>query len=236
MTSKQLANQIRNLLRMLLESEVAIAANSVAEERARHRTRVTWRSPAKATGLLSASVFATVSEYCDLLDTQAYSAVLYDGALLQISYDFIGHLLVGHRLCFYPCPFEVDSQLLRSDPMGDVIAMYRESSETKRYLRSPCRFDFDNQNQGSGHPSVHLHFNKADCRWPVTRPLSIGEFLAFVFRHFYPSLWAVQPFLRQWPRERAGNRMTTATEEADLHVACGTSLSVGARQLTMLSR
>jgi hypothetical protein len=151
-----------------------------------------------------------------------YSAVLYDGALLQISYDFTGRSLVGHRLCFYPCPFDVDIQLLQSEPIADVVAMYRESGETKSFLRSPCRFDYDDQNPSSEHPSVHFHFNKADCRWPVTHPLSIGEFLAFVFRHFYPSIWAAHQFLRQWPRERAGNRMISPTEEADLHVACGT--------------
>lgn len=221
MTPKALANQLRNLLSLLLESEIAIVTNPVVEERADHRTRITWRSSLPSIGLISSSTFATVAEYHDFINAQMYSAVLYDGAIVQISYDFSGSDLVGHRLCYYPCPFDMDPELVRSEPLGDLIDMYRENRESETNLRSPCRFDYDEQNIETDHPAVHMHIIKASCRWAVSGPLSVGHFVRFIFRQFYPHIWAFQPFLQRWPQERAGRRIIAQPEEQNLHVTCG---------------
>jgi len=220
-TPKALANQMRNLLNLLLESEIAIIINPVVEERFVQRTRVTWRAPGSAIGLMSSSDFATVAEYRNFVDAQMYSAVLYDGAIVQISYDFRGNDLVGHRLCYYPCPFDMDPELVRSEPLGDLIELYKENSETITNLRSPCRFDYDEQNAEPEHPAVHMHIVKAKCRWAVSGPLSVGHFIRFIFRHFYPDIWSVHSFLRKWPQERAGRRMIGRLDELGLHVTCG---------------
>ncbi len=221
MTSSQAARQVRMLLTLLMESEIAIAMNPVIEDHLGIRTRVTWSSARPATGLFSSLGFATVDEYCAFIDGQEYSAILYDGALVQISYDFVARDLVGHRLCYYPCPFDMDEELLLTDPVADTVMLYRDASSVQPYLRSPCRFDYDESNATSGHPSVHMHLIKPYCRWPVTRPLSIGDFIRFVFRNFYPNLWAVHPFLREWSQQRIANRTILPEEEAELHVACG---------------
>jgi hypothetical protein len=203
-----------------MESEVSIVANPVVEEHFGGTTRITWASPRQTLGMMSAYGFATVDEYCSFIGAQMYSAVLYDGALLQISYDFDGQDLIGHRLCYYPCPFDVDGELLRTEPLGDTIDMYRESTETGTNLRSPCRFDYDEKNLASDHPAVHMHVISGHCRWPVSSPLSIGHFIGFVFRHFYPQIWAVHAFLQEWPRDGAGRRTITAAEEVDIFLTC----------------
>jgi hypothetical protein len=153
-----------------------------------------------------------------------YSAVLFDGAILQISYDFERHGVVGHRLCYYPCPFDIDEDLLREEPLVDVIDLHRNSLQSQTHLRSPCRFDYDENNLSATHPTVHLHIIRAHCRWPVTHPINLGEFINFVFRHFYPQIWAVHSFLRNWPSERVGRRTIGPAEEIEMHVACGQKL------------
>jgi hypothetical protein len=220
-TPKALANQLRNLLNLLLESEIAIIANPVVEEHFGHRTRVTWRSRRPTIGMLSSSAFATVSEYRNFIDSEMYSAILFDGGMIQISYDYSGSDLIGHRLCYYPCPFDMDPALLRTEPLADLIDIYKDNRETATNLRSPCRFDYDEQNAESDHPAVHMHIIRANCRWAVSGPVSVGHFIRFVFRHFYPDIWSVHPFLRKWPQERAGRRMIGRLDELDLHVTCG---------------
>jgi hypothetical protein len=221
MTNKHLATQIRNLLRLLIDSEVAVIVNPVVDEQMGSLTRVTWRSPGNFPGSLFSTVFATVGEYRGFIDAQSYSAVLYDGAILQMSYDFIGNSLVGHRLCYYPCPFDVDYELLRSEPIGDVIAYYSESRDININLRSPFRFDYDERSAKAGHPSVHMHLINAECRWPVSHPVSVGDFIRLIFRHFYPNMWVTHDFLREWPRNDRRNRTISPGEESEIHVACG---------------
>src|SRR5260370_14700033 len=145
-TPKALANQVRNLLNLLLDSEIAIIINAVVEQHFDHRTRVKWPWQTSTVGMLSSSAFATVTEYRNFVDAQMYSAILFDGAIVQISYDFSGNNLIGHRLCYYPCPFDMDPGLIRIEPLGDLIDMYKENRETTTNLRSPCRFDYDHEN------------------------------------------------------------------------------------------
>jgi hypothetical protein len=220
-TPKAFATNLRNLLSLLIQSGIAIVINPVIERHLARVTRITWSSPYDTAGLMTGSTFATIDEYCAFIDSQMYSTVLYDGALLQISYDYQGNELVGHRLCYYPCPFDIDREMLQTDPIGEVIDLYRESSDTRINLRSPCRFDYDEKNAEEQHPAVHMHVVRSHCRWAVTAPLSLGHFTTFVFRHFYPEIWAVQPFIRKWPRDRGARRMTTREDESQLHISCG---------------
>jgi hypothetical protein len=220
-TPRAVATQLRNLLSLLIQSDISLVINPVIEQRVASATRVTWSSPVGTSGIITAAEFATIEEYSNYVDSQTYSTVLYDGSLLQISYDFQRDDLVGHRLCYYPCPFDMDQELLRTEPIGELIDLYRDNVGTTINLRSPCRFDYDRTYSGGAHPRVHMHVIRPHCRWPVSRPLSIGHFIGFVFRHFYPNIWAVHPFLRKWPCDNPGLRTITLEEEKHLHVSCG---------------
>lgn len=96
-----------------------------------------------------------------------------------MSYDFEGDQLTGHRLVYYPCPFDVDEDLLRSEPMSDVIDLYRENESSTVRLRSPLRFDCDIENQSEDHPGSHLTFLSSDCRLALVAPISPGHFVRF---------------------------------------------------------
>lgn len=211
--------EVERLLRLLQEAGIAPYINPVVIKRRADGVRVTWGSSRETSGALFRGEFASIEEYCNWLDANAFSAVLYDGAILHISYDFVGAELVGHRLGYYPCPFDLDQELVEQEPILDVVSIYRGRDDSLVRLRSPIRFDYSSKAQGHDHPAVHLTLLWRHCRWAVFSPLSPGHFVRFVFKHFYPDLWRVHHFLRDWPQWH-GDRTITKEQETTLHVAC----------------
>src|SRR4029077_12763965 len=138
----------------------------------------------------------TIAEYRSLLTRRQFTCVLSDGALLQMSYDFERDVILTHRLCFYPCPIRLaddDSEL--GDGLLDVIDSVLEEevtslAEPRLRTRSPIRFDFYAETTDAEHSPCHAHWESAECRWPVYGALSVGHFVRFVFRRFYPEVWA----------------------------------------------
>jgi len=200
MTPNDVRQEIDNCLDLMLHSGITLIANPVVVERNGRKARVTWRSPAGLGTLEGTYPFATVDEYREHLRNQAYSAVLCDGSLLQISYEFYGTKLSGHRLCFYPCPFDVEPEYFQTEPLLDVVDLHRVAADASLRLRSPIRFDYDPTKASEGHPAVHVHMLWGHCRCAVDAPLSVGHFLQFVFCNFFPSVWEGHEFLRKWKR------------------------------------
>jgi hypothetical protein len=161
-----------------------------------------------------------LDEYCDWIQADSYSVVLYDGSFLQLTYDFDGDDLVGHRLAYYPCPYDIDPAWLEHEPLADVVELHRADPKATIRMASPIRFDYSESFQGEGHPASHLTIITNDCRWAVTSALSPGHFVRFIFRHFYPAVWARLSFVRTWPQP-TGKRTITEAEESLLHISCG---------------
>jgi hypothetical protein len=101
----------------------------------------------------------------------------------------------------------------------DVIELHMVAGLDSLRLRTPLRFDYDPRNAAQGHPSCHLHMIQSYCRCPVIAPVTIGHFVHFVFRHFYPTLWFEHEFFQSLPR-KVENRTITQYEESDLHFGC----------------
>lgn len=217
MTAKQIRDELENLLIQLLTAEVALTMNAVVLRDVADGQRVTWSSPKPSPGIMEAE-FGTIEEYLSWIDAQMYSAILYDGSLLQLSYDFDGSELIRHRLLYYPCPFDVDHLLFNAAEVLEVIDLYRSQGVDKVRLRSPLRFDYDSKNQRDFHPASHLTFLSESCRWAVASPLSLGHFTKFIFHHFYPVQWSNLSFIRNWP-DKQGDRTITAKEEQLIFVA-----------------
>ena len=117
--------------------------------------------------------------------------MLFDGSLLQLTFDLRGSGLVGHRIGYIPCLFLLDEEgraLLRSEPILDVIELFRGRGEKYLRLRTPIRFDFDPDAATERHPASHMTLNHPNCRIPVRGPLGLGHFIKFVFWHFYPTV------------------------------------------------
>jgi hypothetical protein len=188
-TTRGIHDQVRNTLDYLVEAELALYANVVSLE----HTRVSWHAPARGGAFLDNYEHPSIDQYVVWLTAGEYSAVLFDGSLLQITYDVEGGVVIGHRLGYFPCPYEMDRSLLEAgEALADVVDMYRDSDAV---LRSPIRFDFDPGASGLGHPSSHMTLNSVSCRVACVAPLHVLRFLDFVFSHFYPELRAAhEPF------------------------------------------
>ena len=232
MTPDEARHDISRLVTGLLKNGLAVAYNPPVVRVVGPVRRVFWATaPADVSGGITP--FGTVADYRRLLEHQQYNAVLFDGALIQAIFDFRNGRLVKHNLTYYPCPVRVPSQedlsalaALVDDvlhgsletlewlaPLGD------DASATPReyflWMRSPLRFDFDEDAAGDLHPASHLHLGEPDCRIPVHAPIDFASFMRFVFRSYYVDRWRDDAFL-QGLSGRDLPRCVSREDEAEL--------------------
>jgi hypothetical protein len=170
--------------------------------------------------------FGTVDEYMYLITNRQYTFLLFDGSLLQLVYYFRNRKVVQHHLGFYSPPVTLQQEeldlylehgLTLDDLLSDKIASVGFVSHLR--LKSPIRFDFDAGNNREDHPASHLHVSQSHCRIAVFAPLSIGHFIRFVFRHFYPDCWKTYDFVRRWPCTMY-NETIMSEHKKHLHIGC----------------
>lgn len=223
MTPRRQCRQINRFLDTLQAAELAIyTRGAVVRESTGEYARVTWpRGPRATVGDLFLGDFYSVDTYCNWLESQELSAILFDGSILQLTFDFLGRDLAGHRLAYIPCPFVVDDDiqlLLQEEPVLDVILLLRAEGERFLRMRAPIRFDYDPDAGTDEHPASHLTMNHSECRVPAHGPLSLGHFVDFVFRHFYPDEWREYDFLREQPKDEFTACLRPG-HETQLHIA-----------------
>lgn len=230
MTPSDVRSEVSRLNATLLKSNLAVAVNGSVLKRSGSNVLVTW--PSESSAALSDHVFGSLQEYRHFLRNREYTALLSDGALLQVSYSFDHDDIVAHRLCYYPCPLVLTSEGANANLIedfddqlaGELEAQYAVLCASSKIdpvfalrLRGPLRFDFDARNSGPDHSASHLHLLQDDSRLPIYGPVSIGHFARFVFRHFYPSQDTLE--LREWPLRHIG-RTVGADEEFELFIDC----------------
>jgi hypothetical protein len=219
MTSKRaIRNAVENTLDYLIGAEIAIHRNSAIID----SNKMSWHFVQPGTEFLIGRNSANLAAYRYWVDIGAFSAVLYDGALLQITYDFgtRGDELIGHRLAYVPCPYSVDQEMLRELPILDVVDMYAETEPTSMNLHTAIRFDFDPHSSKAGHPASHLTINSSDCRIACCAPMHFSRFVDFVFRCFYPAMWkAHSVFFESGAIKNLGPRTVTDDELRQPHIA-----------------
>ena len=124
--------------------------------------------------------------YDSLLAENAFNMRMVDGALLQLSYRFQGEELISHRLAFFPSPDLAEFQ--NSPEVYELEELYAEII-LKNIVPFPIRFDFDSDSSVYDelhHPYSHLTLGQyANCRIPVSGPLTPSAFLDFILRSFY---------------------------------------------------
>lgn len=149
-----------------------------------HRTEVTFKGADYiGMGLRNDSYADT---YDGLRMERAFSVLLPDGAMLQLSYRFYEDELVKHRLAFWPSPhldqFQNDPDIYLEDCVfAEVVS--------RRIVPFPIRFDHDSDEQvykEIDHPISHLTLGQYEnCRIPLSAPLPPAHFVDFVLRNFY---------------------------------------------------
>jgi hypothetical protein len=179
-TPRVFADEVTNLLNYLAGGDLAISTSSVT----RAKGLVTWHRRQGAGEFLPQRRVPTIEAYRTWVANSDYSAMLFDGALLQITYEFSDHGLLRHRLAYVPCPFNVDPELWSAFPVLDVIDLYAEGEAKNVVLRATLRFDYDAEAAAKGHPAAHFTINAPSCRVGCIAPMRLGQFIDFVFRHF----------------------------------------------------
>jgi hypothetical protein len=213
-TSRVVTTEIENLLDHLINAGIAIYANPVLD-----RGGVVSWPRLRGASLVQRGV-PTLESYRQWVTQSAYSAILFDGSLLQLTYEFVGgNLLVRHRLAYVPFPFDAGREQVQELPVIDLLDLCASEGAAKVALRSAVRFDFDLEAQRTGHPASHLTLNSHSCRIACTAPLRLGRFVRFVFGHFYPYVWEVDSYLPTVSQRSFGDRTITAEEFDDFHLA-----------------
>jgi hypothetical protein len=201
----------------MIDKDLLLLKNNIVQEINGRKSRVTWRSSSADEQPVSSHEFAALGEYRELVRTQSYSGVLFDGSLLQLTYTFLRGDLFDHRLCYYPCPFEIPLHELKNEALVDLIDLYQGAGLDSLRLRTPLRFDYSPDKASPGHPATHLHMIRPQFRWAVASPVSVGRFIRFIIYHFYPDVWDDYEFFRELPQEHC-NRSITSAEEELVHV------------------
>jgi len=103
-TYRDAVNEFNSLVTRLLAAEIALDINTAKPEKLDTlNTRVTWAT-ANTSSVTPLGYEGTIGEYCRLLGHRQFSALLLDGALLQLSQSFERDDLVQHRYVYIPCP------------------------------------------------------------------------------------------------------------------------------------
>jgi hypothetical protein len=213
-TAKHVYDDIRNTIDYLTSAELVNYPNTISLS----KRRVSWHAYDASARLFAPREHPTIDQYLSWLTAGAYSAILFDGSLLQITYDIDGGEITGHRLAYIPCPYDLDLGLIRGgDPLADIVELYRSGDAV---LRSPIRFDYDGRAAKPGHPAAHLTLNAVGCRIACVAPIHILRFVDFVFRNFYANLWAAHSeFFKEAPSKHVGSTVITVNDRRGLHLS-----------------
>lgn len=192
-TASNVRSQVEQLSLELLNSGLAIDFNVPRELKAGSSTLVTFTNASSISDTFGR--FATVFEYKTFLSRREWNVVLFDGALLQLSFTISRGTLEAHRLCYYPCPIVFEREELAEASIEELVDATTSEWHERVRLRSPIRFDFDPKAATPSHAASHLTLSADCCRLEVASPLSLGHFVRFIFKAFYPDEMAAHEFL-----------------------------------------
>jgi hypothetical protein len=233
MTPTEARSDVAKVNAAFLDAGLAIAVNPLVPFRTGDTMRLSWPQANGDGTRLTDHDYTSVNEYRLHFAQGHYTALLQDGGLIQASYDFSEAVLVGCRFCYYPCPilwpddrdagdWDDLNDLLQSSMFAQIEDLERQDpsdgarpngDDSRLRLRSPIRFDYAPKAHGPTEPASHAHIGGAEARIPVHAPLSFGQFLHFVIKHYYPEYSALIEALPM----RFLDRTITFAEECSLH-------------------
>lgn len=191
MTTESVRRNIEDLLTRLVEANLVLIPNQVIAQ----DSRVTWAAPPRRSPLVDFGRRTTIAHYEEWAVSGDFTAMMFDGALIQMSYTFQRNKLVKHRLLYLPCPYAFSEEDLQNYPVEMLLEDAYKTPHAALGMQSPVRFDYAPSDSGTYHPSSHLTLNVSCCRIPISKPLAPMEFIGFVFQHFYFEWWIANPHL-----------------------------------------
>lgn len=208
---------MKNFLDLLVAAEVAVVRTQVIHQRsAGGYSRLSW--PDLQTELQWRAPVETPATYRKWLEGGGYSAQLFDGSLLQLSFDYRRDELVRSRLAYVPCPYDLIDVLPDCESIFEALELVSDCSPDEIRVGGPIRFDYDMDATGPNHSAAHLTLISPSARIPAVAPVGLGPFVKFVFKNFYPLVWSECQFLDDWASDEI-QRTISGDEESELHVA-----------------
>lgn len=210
---QEVLRETQDIFKYLVENEITFIPNTIVVT----GNRLSWDRDTEGTKFLIERGVETPRSYLHWLATSSYSAVLNDGSLLQVAYEFEGGEPIYHRLAYIPSPLLVDfKQEPPIFPLDEYMSLLVEDGMTL-LMRSPIRFDFDKKNASASHPNSHLTFNSQHCRIGCVSPLRVSRFIYFIFKNFYPDIFKDHTYLQTLPLDGWFPNREDFTDTSEMH-------------------
>lgn len=127
--------------------------------------------------------------YVDVYDrtmaNRSYSILLFDGAMIQMSYEISNNDLVRSRMAYLPNP-RLEQFAVGQGEFDDPL--YADLND-RRILPIPIRFEFDGRSDVAipvDHPVSHVTIGQFEgCRIPASAAITPYLFIDFILRSFY---------------------------------------------------
>ena len=83
----------------------------------------------------------------------------------------------------------------------EAAAYYRceEECRDKFLLAAPVRFEWNAESHAKDEPKSHVHFGRSKCRIALSHPISVWDFIDFIFKNFYSNQY--DDFKKLFPRD-----------------------------------
>lgn len=207
MSAKNDHNRLVKTLSILLAKEVIVAAPGAKLNSNVSRDDASIEFPGMHTVNLLDEHRGSLHEYFAIYKAGAYTALMSDYAILQISAWYHKEKIIEYRYVYHQCPFRqrdlIEAELL---PI-DVLELFDFSKHPEDLMLSALwRFELAPQDARPGHPASHVHVCDPSFRLGVAKSYSIRTFLRFVLEGFYPDAWqSVEPI---WGGYRADSDRT----------------------------
>lgn len=217
----QIKEQINRLISFLVETSLADDQNYAFRKDLRGNVvQISFKGSEYLSATLRNRSYEEI--YKDMARERVYSVKMLDGALIQMTYEFIETSLQRHRLAFFPSPtleeFQQDPDIYLDDEIhGDITS--------RNIVPFPLRFDYDSREgnyQELIHPKSHLSLGQyANCRIPVTSPMTPARFADFILRNFYDT--GQKQYVNDLPSNNCSFTRSIFSAECDIvHVAVPT--------------
>jgi len=188
---QEIVNEINVLISYLIRSNLTDDQNFAYVKNYRGGIQVGFEGSEHLSNALKNLDYLQI--YRAMIRERVYNVKMLDGALIQMSYEFVETSLQRHRLAFYPSPTldefsQYPNTYFDDEIYGDITSV--------NIVPFFLRFDYDSRSKthkNLSHPKSHLSLGKyPNCRIPVTTPMTPLWFIDFILRNFYETqdnLW-----------------------------------------------
>lgn len=180
--------QINSTLNLLYNKALLVAYNEVPKcKHIQKNHQITWynHTPSR---INTGKSFNKLAQYKNILETNSYHGLLFDGSLIRVNFEFENDILLTQNLLWWPAPCDF-SDLINDFPPLDILSdLYgNEKWFESIIMRSPIRIDFDSNNNSDTHPRCHMHIQNAETRLFIENPICFNKFICFILKNFYPN-------------------------------------------------